>query len=390
MDVRKLAEPISAFAFCVVVAFMARTSYRNPVWNFDGIIYLSAALSWTVDDPAERHRRVFDEFRREVPQRAFDELTTTSDYRRAVYASPTALATQLGFCLNRPAYVAAIAALHGMGVNGARASRLVSCAGFLAVALVFLVGLRLIRAGPIHHLAAAALLVSSPIPEIASMSDPDMIGAAPIIAGAMLMLVKDFRLGGLYVASAAILFRPDAGILVLLLLAWATFFAPSDRVPIRRAAIIGACVLVASIVIPRVSGGAPVRVFHRFYFESRLYEPARMHEEISWSGYVTAFWDGLKGERLYYPSVLSLHLALAAVASAAVLTRRDPSPRPMLAWFALAWLYVPLHYIVFPDPADRYFAPTYLLVGLAAICHAFAPAKNDAHRDEASPRAASG
>jgi hypothetical protein len=373
MDVRKLAEQISALAFCVVVAFMARTSYRNPVWNFDGIIYLSAALSWTVDDPVERHRRVFEEFRREVPPRAFDELTTTSDYRRAVYADPIALATQLGFCLNRPAYLAAIAAAHGLGVNGARASRLISCLGFLAIALTALVWLRAIRAGPAHYLAAAALLVSSPIPEIASMSDPDMIGAAPVIVGAMLILAKDFRLGGLLVASTAILFRPDAGLLVLLLLAWTTFFAPGDRVPVKRAAIIGAIVLALSLVIPRVSGGAPVRVFQRFYFESRLYEPARMHEEISWSGYLTALWDNLTGEHLYYPSVLSLHLALAAVASAAIVTRRVPSPRPMLAWFALAWLYVPLHYILFPDRSDRYFAPTYLLVGLAAICHAFAP-----------------
>jgi len=216
-------------------------------------------------------------------------------------------------------------------------------------------------------------LVSSPIPEIASMSDPDMIGAVPVVVGGMLMLAKNLRLGGLLVASTAIPFRPDAGLLVLLLLAWATFFAPDNRVPLRRAAVIGACVLVASMVIPHISGGAPIRVFHRFYFESRLYEPARMHEKISWSGYVTALWDGLKGERLYYPSVLSHHLLVAAVASVAVMARRDPPARPMLAWFALAWLFVPLHYIVFPDRSDRYFAPTYLLVGLAAICHAFAP-----------------
>jgi hypothetical protein len=373
MDLRKMAEPLSAFAFCVVAAFVAQTSYENPVWNLDGVLYLSAALSWTVDDPVERHRIVYEEFSREVPAQAFHELTEISDYRRALHESPTALATQLRFCVNRPLYAASIAALHGMGINGARAGRLVSCAGFLAVAFVVLIWLRMIRAGPIHHLAAAALLVGAPIPEIAAMSDPDMIGAVPIVLGAMLVLAKNQKLTGLVVAATATLFRPDAGILVLLLIAWAALFAPADRLPVPRAVNVAAAVLGAWVAIPRVFGGAPLRVFHRFYFESRLYEPARMNEHISWSGYLTALWDNLGGEHLYYPSVMWLHLALAATASAAIVAHRDAARRSMLAWFALVWLYVPLHYVVFPDRSDRYFAPTYLLAGLAAICHAFAP-----------------
>jgi hypothetical protein len=358
--------------YCLAVGWTARASYRDPVWNLDGILYLSAALSWTVPDPVERHRRVYDEFARAIPERAFAEVTTTSEYRRALSASPVALETQLRFCSNRPAYVGAVAALHGLDMNGAVATRVVSLAAYLGTALCLLIWLISAGAGPLHHLLAALLLASSPFADIAGLSDPDMLGTAPFAFAAWLMLGRGKTVAGVLVACLAILSRPDAGYLVLALIAWAALFAPGRRLPIRQALLLGGAVLAISLALPALFGGARVGVFHRFYFESRLYEPARMNESISWAGYWTAFRNGLAG-KLYLPSVMSLHLAVTTMAALALVSRRDPLARPLLTWWALIWSYAPAHYVLFPDRSDRYFAPVYLLSVLAAIAWAFAP-----------------
>ena len=197
--------------YCLVIVWTARSSYRDPVWNLDAILYLSAALSWTEPDPAQRHRRVYDEVARAVPERAFAEMTTTSEYRRALSASPGALETQLRFCTNRPGYVAGVAALHGLGMNGAIATRVVSIAAFAAAALIALVWLIGIGAGPLHYLLAALLFGSSPFADIAGLSGPDMLGTAPFAFAAWLILGKGRTVAGVLVACLAVLSRPTPG-----------------------------------------------------------------------------------------------------------------------------------------------------------------------------------
>ena len=359
--------------FCATVGWTARAAYRDPVWNLDGVLYLSAALSWTVPDPAVRHQRVYAEFAQVVSPHAFAELTATSPYRKALKASPVALETQLRFCSNRPAYVGAVAAAHGLGMNGAYATRVVSIAAYAAAALAALLWLIGVGAGPLHYLLAALLFGASPLAEIAGLSDPDMLGTAPFVFAAWLILGRGKTVAGVLVACLAILSRPDAGYLALCLIVWAALFAPGRRLPLRHAAGLAAAVLAVSIALPALFGGAQVGVFHRFYFESRLYEPARMHETISWAGYWAAFQKNLSAKDLYYPSVMSFHLALTLMAAVALLSRRDALARPMLGWWALLWTYAPAHYVLFPDRSDRYFAPVYLMSALAAIAYAYAP-----------------
>jgi hypothetical protein len=372
----KLSRVLTAAAilvFCATVGWTARTAYRDPVWNLDGVLYLSAALSWTESDPAVRHRRVYEEFARVVSPHAFAELTATSPYRKALKASPVALETQLRFCTNRPAYVGAVAAAHGLGMNGAYATRVVSIAAYAAAALAALLWLLGVGAGPLHYLLAALLFGASPLAEIAGLSDPDMLGTAPFVFAAWLILGRGKTVAGVLVACLAILSRPDAGYLALCLIVWAALFAPARRLPLRHAAALGAAVLAVSIALPALFGGAQVGVFHRFYFESRLYEPARMHETISWAGYWAAFQKNLSAKDLYYPSVMAFHLAVTLMAAVALVARRDALARPMLGWWALIWTYAPAHYVLFPDRSDRYFAPVYLMSALAAIAYAFAP-----------------
>jgi hypothetical protein len=365
---RSWTRVASAIVFCVALTAVARSSYRDPVWNFDTVMYVTTALSLSVHDPVERHRLTYEELRTALPPPAFTHVSVSTGYRKALYDSPTALDTQLRLSV-KPAYVGMIAALHGLGVNAARASRLISAAAFLLLALVVIAWLWTSEATPRQMLAAGLLLCAPPFPEMAGMATPDMAAAVPIVAGGWLLLTGA-PMRGLCIAGIAIFFRPDTVVMVLLLVAWAALFAETPRLPARRAVVVAAAVTAVAFLLPRLLGGAPLPVILHHSLESPLFEPARMNESVTLAGYLAMLRRGLSGERLYYPSVMSLHLAITAVGMVAIANRPWPAQRPVIGWLALTWSYLPIHYLLFPDRSDRYFAPTYLLAGLATICFA--------------------
>jgi hypothetical protein len=353
----------------------ATSGYLNPDWNFDAVPYVALAHSLSIHDPVEVHRRTFDDLRAVVPEHAFSAITSASDYRKAIFANPSALASQRPLYLNKPGYIALIAALHGCGLNAARAARVVSVAAYLAIAGLLLVWLRSIRAEPSQIVTAALLICAPPFPEIASLITPDAAALLPIAAGGWLILIRGKHRAGLAVASTAILFRPDASIVVLLLAIWAARCAPGVRLPVKTFAATCVAVIIGTFVLQRAMGAVPLRTLLRHGFESRLYEAARMNERISWTGYLAAFVRGLSGATLYHPSTLPLHLAIA-VTACGLLSQRGPSGRPARTWILLIWAYVPIHYILFPEPSDRFFAPAFLLAGMGILSFVSAPAKS--------------
>jgi hypothetical protein len=279
-----------------------------------------------------------------------------------MYRDPVALTTQLRFNVNRPAYVAVIAGLCAAGVNGARATRVVSELAFLSVALCILLWLRGARASTWQIVACGLVLCAPPLPEMAALSTPDMAATAFEVWGAWLLIARRAPRAGLVTATLAIGFRPDVGVLTLLLAAWAVFFSPEplDR---RTGATFAALTVVLMGIAPRLLGGASVLTHMRFYFESALYEPARMDEKISLLGYLRAFIKNLSDRNLYHPSAMALHLLLTIVGFGLV-GRRQPALGP---WLGLVWLYAPVHYALFPDRSDRYFGPVYLFAALAIV-----------------------
>ena len=356
---------LACLTFAIMIAGATVKSYYEPDWNFDAVPYVALAYSLTNDDPREIHRRTFDDFLAAVPSHAFELLTSGSEYRRRLYASPEALKTQRPFYINKPAYVVLIAGLRQLGINAARATRVISLAGFVSVAMVVLLWLWTVRAKAMLVVSAALFLCAPPFTEMASLSSPDMIAALPLVIAAWLMLGRGRQVRGILCACAAIFFRPDASIAVLLLATWATFFAPSRRLRIKTFVMTCAAIVVGTFVLQKATGATSLPTLLRHTFESRLYEPSRMSEAISIVGYFTVLFRGL-GSSLYHPSVLPLHLAMSLIAILALAKCGTPS-RPFWGWMLLAWTYAPLHYLVFPDPSDRLFAPAYLLAGLGVI-----------------------
>jgi hypothetical protein len=360
---------IAAIGLFVVVSLLQlRAAWRDTDWNFDAIPYLNAALSWTVHDPVERHRQVYTSLFEVVPPDALYALTQVSAYRKALATDPTALATQIAISINRPGYIALIAALHALGMNGIVATRFISCLAYGLLCAMTLAWMLSTRAPAWAIVVASVVVSTTPLPQMASLCTPDLIALLPIVAGAWLLLACERPTAGVIVASTATLLRPDVGIVAQLMALWAMSLGPA-RLPVIRGVIVITVVASVGLFLPPLMGGAPLRTLLRFYFESRLYEPWRMHDVIDLAGYIKALTNNLSGAELYLPSTMSHHFLLALI-GAVVLWREQ---KAVVALIGMLWLYVPVHYLLYPDRSDRYFASVYVVTALA-ILHSLAHA----------------
>jgi hypothetical protein len=140
------------------------------------------------------------------------------------------------------------------------------------------------------------------------------------------------------------------------------------RQPVRiRAALllVALLTLAATAAVPKWTHAAALGVVWRHTFESRLYEPERMLEAISFDGYLHALWLGLKGDGLFRPSFLLIHLGFALWGFRFL--RRRGLADDLSTQLGSVWMYVPLHFLLFPDRSDRFFAPTYILSALLLL-----------------------
>jgi hypothetical protein len=359
--------------YLVATGVTARNAWRDQDWNFDCVMYIGVALAHSIHDPVELHRAAYSQLERGIPPAAFRAITSDNAYRKAVFESPEAFATQRVFYDNKPLYGWGVATLHALGMNSAHATRALSVASTAGIALALLVAIWLAGGGAGHILAAGVLVNAPPMIELGIWSTPDAMGCLPLLVGGLLYLRGQLR-AGLVAFAVALLVRPDLGLLVVMLVAWATLAAPAGvRLTRRAGAILGACVLAGSYALQKLAGGAPLRVVWRHSYESRLYDPARMHEQISWAGYWAAFKLKLLGDDYYHQSLLFLHLGLAVVAGLFVQATAPPERRrAYVGWMLAVWAYVPLHFVLFPERVDRYFTPTYVL-SLAAVLLATVP-----------------
>jgi hypothetical protein len=357
---------LALLTFCWSTWSVARSAARDPDWNLDAIPYAFLALSLGDSDVVRTHHRVYEELRAAVPPEAFTQLTAGA-YRGPLYADPAALAAQRALYINKPAYIALVAVLHRAGMNVFSATRAISVAAFALLAALVLGWLLSIGADPFQLAAATLLVLSRPIAELAIDSTPDAIGLLPLAIGAWLIFVRGRPRSGLLVAATGILLRPDAAVMVLLLAVWATFFAGERRLPPRTFAIAAGLVVASTMALQKALGAVSTRVLIKHVFEQRILKAEQLHDPMPWSHYGHVLRMGLDGYMLYHPSDIGLHLLVALVAAAAALRIRPAAAKESIAWLALVWCYVIIHFFVLPDRSDRYFAPTYLLSGIAAL-----------------------
>jgi hypothetical protein len=366
----------SALVYVVVVILSARDAWLERDWNFDTIAYIGVALEPDFPDATALRDQAYAELQRGVPASAFKSITADSGYRKTLHEQPIAFKTQVSMYTNKPLYTLSVRLLYRLGMNAAVATRVLSIFGYLGMAFVWLAAVALAAGGAWHLLAAALFMLTFPVRELAYLSTPDALACFPCLLGGLL-LFRGRRVAALVALAVTIGVRPDIGILVLLVVAWMTLFAPPAQALARRT---GALVVLGtfglSTIIQRFSHTPGMMTMWHQAFEGHILDPSQLHEKVSWKSYARGFRIALTGDKLYHASFMALYAALAAFGAAFMRALLPPARhRPLIAFLAAIWLYVPAHFVLLPNRADRYYVPVYLLSALALLVATSAPAE---------------
>lgn len=349
--------------FFGLIVISVRTNYQHPEWNFDLVGYAAVVSSMDTSEPAEIQRRTYESMREGVPRNDYNKLAGSSPYRKALAKRPETLMTQLRLYRNKPLYLAAVASMHKLGVNLARATFYVSLLAYVLLALIIRWWLARKVPGPWASAFCICLMLSHPIFLAARMAAPDMLAALVIVPAMLCLLERKWSWGlGLLVLSITV--RPDA-VLLAGLVCGGLFLSPPKGLSRRTIVGFGSAALVAYFTIHYFTEPYPYRVFLKHSLTTRLYEPSRMHEAITWSEYVEGLRKSIfvHGYTLY-PSPLWLFGMLAGVAIYVARRLRDTTTAILVA---ACCGYVVLHILLFPVRNDRYFTAHYIFVALAAL-----------------------
>jgi hypothetical protein len=339
-----------------------RTNYQHPEWNFDLVGYAAVVTSYSTDDPAEIQRRTYKAMREGLPRNDYTKLAGSSPYRKALAKRPETLMTQLRLYRNKPMYLAAVSLMHKLGANLARATFYVSLLAYVLLALLIRWWLARKVPGPWASAFCVCLMLSHPIFLAARMAAPDMLAALVIVPAMLCLLERKWAWGLVLVLSITV--RPDA-VLLVGLVCGGLFVWPPEGLRRRTIAGFGVGALATYVAIHQLTAPYPYRVFLKHSLTTRLYEPSRMSEAITWSEYVEGLRKSIfvHGYTLY-PSPLWLFGMLAGVAFFVARRLRDTTTAILVA---SCCGYVALHILLFPVRNDRYFTGHYLVVALAAL-----------------------
>jgi hypothetical protein len=349
---------IVALACVVLVA----ASVRAPRYNWDMIGYVASARVLAGADERQLQREIYDLLRDSVPEETYAELTT--GHGRHVRATdPGSLSQHLLFYRGRLAYVGAIRALDGLGMNPFLASHLVSavCAALAVWVLAFL------PPGPpraAYVLGVLAIVWWMGFLRLAGTSTPDAMSALAIIVCYRLLLRRRRVL--LAVLPLCVLVRTDLLILAGLFAAYLWFARGWNR-GLVAASLVAAVALYLGV--QAWSGHYGWATVFDYTFRHRSTHPADYPHAVTLQSYLEVL-GGRMVRLLVEPRFL---VSTAAVLAGLAVVRRCDAPvagPPTVdrhdALFALAstLAYTGLHFLVFPVIWTRFHAGPYAL-GLA-------------------------
>jgi len=366
---RRAAELVP---WLVLLAFAAVMSQRIlPAWNLDVVFYAGASYAQTESDPAEVHRLVYEDIRREAPQQLGELIISESGYRKRVASSAEAFSGQLPFYTAKPLYVSAITVARTLSGGGASAAAFrVSQFAFVLLLVAVSVAARGFASSGVSVAIGVAFGLGIPVVETAELASPDALCAALVIGAFAAFFRGSVWVGGI-LGVLAVLARPDAVIFVVFG-ALLPSMVVRPRSEWRVATLAGAGIVVASLLPSLVEGAYGwTMAMRQTFFGSTTYVE-RLREPLSWADYVYALKKGLGGYMSWNRGGYWPYLAASVVAGVAGLLVRAPREGLWKASLAsaLCWGAAGIHVFAFPLVADRVLLPAYgmgLLVVAAAL-----------------------
>ncbi len=185
---------------------------QRPYYNWDMFPYMAIALSNPSVPFDSTHRQVYRIAKAELPSQDFEAI---SSRQPELMKDAASFQNILKYFTIKPGYNAFVWALYHLGANLVAATYLPSLFSYLTLGLLLFWWTQ--RTGPpmLAGLATVVIMLAPPMVDLARYSSPDML-CALVSATGFLLIMSARTLPGLMVLLTAVLIRPDALILLLL------------------------------------------------------------------------------------------------------------------------------------------------------------------------------
>lgn len=362
----KEKAPLILFLILGILALIL--SVARPMHNWDMVIYAAAAKSIEEDDITRIHSFVYSRLRQSVPDDEYRALAAPggsdpdSVYRNIISADPGAMAEQLPLFQIRPLYTGIIYIMYKLGVNIYLATHLISGLAVLAgVILLYFISRSTLPAYMTYlvPLGSAAAGVLS----LAKYSTPDGLAFLAVLISVYLMTRR--RTAALLVTLPLITaVRTDLIIFILPLCMILLAGGWQNRAGICASGMVS---IAAYILINTwYSNPGWSAAFHSEFMEVSAY-PLSSDTTVSFSDYLRVLFREAGNLLLHKKFLLYLPLSAASLICIFRRTGRNALAGPLPAAALASILYVAIHFLVFPDAHERFFAAQYIIGGIAFL-----------------------
>lgn len=355
-----MRDQIVVALYVVALSLSSIHLYRNPIYDMDAFQYAGNALLIEEHDIVRLHRRVYNEFRREIPEQALRGLLgqdpnapkDQNDSRQERASNPYRYSEFLPFFAIRPLYNQTLWGVNKLGIG------LIGAAAFISVLSYFCIGIVLFRWITKYTTFAFGaafsflLMISPPLTGLGRDLTSDAAATFVCFAGLFFVFAKRRLLLGILLILLSLYFRTDFIVLAgpLFLVCWL-----EGRLEFWETTVLSLVAVGSVLTINHFSGDYGIRMLYYRNFVGVPVAPAEMIVEFTFRDYLAAFRSGLT---LVANSFFIPFLILGVIGLAGRGLRR-------LLYVSLA--YVGLHFIILPNWQERWVGVFYLCCGVGAV-----------------------
>ena len=368
------------FYFAIVSLVMLLYGLHFATYNWDILAYVGSAKNFTIDDKESLHNYVYSEALTSIPEENLyiilgdvspgkyitedyspdeDKLPNDDYYRQVVSLDPEAFYQQLPFYQIKILYVALIYTASELGVNPFRAAHIITIISLIMGLWILLFAFKpyintyLIYTIPILAFAFGILKVSK-------LATPD--GLAFLTLSLMAYLFIRMNRLILILIPLSILVRTDLIIYAVIILVYLGVHKRHWRYQVLASA--GASVLCYYLVNSYFGNYGWVTLFHFAFIEFLPY-PADADIHFNIIEYLSVLPQSIggmitNGPFLTYAAITILNLYLLSKYGLRELISK-PLPLQMLYIAFASFVFIILHFLLFPAIEARFFFGHYLL-----------------------------
>lgn len=367
------AAGLSVLCDGLLVAFLvlfAATVVNHPIFTWDIVAYVGAAVSWVQQDPVSVHTQTYEVLRAGLSEPIFQSLTAGS-YATAMATSPTEFYGQLDMYNVKPLYVGLLQLLHTFGLSYIDAGILLSVAPATLLCGLIYVWLKLYL--PVHYALAITILLSfcSRLFDIARAVIPDSLSALILVTAVYLLLErKQATWWGLALLVLSIFIRTNNILFVCPLLLYLSFVdyqkSGLGASRTRMVLVAFAASVIAYLGISAYFGHDWWRLFYHTFIES-VVDIDAFSTEFSLAAYLAVLETRLVPLIVGNFVFMSLLLPFLLLSMFALLATRGQASE-LRAIVLITYLNFVFYCFTFPlvENWDRFFIPFYIFIAVLA------------------------